>query len=500
MRIKIILLLFFLCVTVFFLFLPVRTTLPEKKHPNVVLIILDAMRADYIKKEWNGTPLMPNLSKFSESVIEFDHAISPCTWTKPAIASLFTALPPESHGVHFCIDPADPKKEYDVLPSSLETMAEYFHANGYQTAAIQTNPNLIASAGFSQGFQTYLFKDNARAVWTTNKAIEQIGELQEPYFLYVHYMDPHMPYDPPAEYNLQKYDMTNLKPEELSWIEHFHEHFMDFVLFSLGLSEKRKYPDPSDVVKDIIRSRYAGEVFYLDAQLNRLLQVLDKQKNTIIIITADHGEEFWEHNTIGHGTNLFETTLHVPLLMKIPGILPKSVGTTINTIGLLPTLANIIGLPTIPYWNGQSFFPITADNENIPVFASTRGAWERANINLAQVQQGPLKLIIDRNSGIIHLFNLASDPNEKIDLGPTYPMELRALEKLLSRHIHFCEKWHADHIRDVRVSATKDIQDSLEALGYIGDAVDTNNSNNEEEMRKSTDEIIENSQKVEKYH
>ena len=175
---------------------------PAAASPNVLLIVVDTLRADRIDAARNGVPVMPKISAWAKESWNYQYCVTPSTWTKPSMVSMFTSLYPEVHrvlfGVHDTIV-ADQPAESDAIPDSLMTLATYLKSSGYQTAAIQTNPNLGENFGFHQGFDTYFFSPYPAFTGdkVTKKALVTLDELKPPFFFYVHYMDPHAPYNPP---------------------------------------------------------------------------------------------------------------------------------------------------------------------------------------------------------------------------------------------------------------------------------------------------------------
>ena len=434
--------------------------------PNIVLIVLDALRADRLGAERNGVPLMPNLERFAEESLNFTRAVSPCSWTRPAVASIFTSLYVDAHRVHYMKDPNNPESKADALPKTMETMASYLKEVGYATVGIQTNGNLDESFGFAEGFDTYDFQFDARADWVTMRALEEMGEEKGPLFLYVHYMDPHEPYNPPERYRTMLGCPTDLNPTDTRWITQFFHCAQDMGYHMTGRKVVREVGDPSPRGKVAIETRYDGEVKFLDDELGKFLEQLAKKQNTLVIITADHGEEFWDHGFLMHSLTLYEEQLHVPLVIRGPGIEPRQAAETVQTLDILPTIADLLNLPYNLHWQGTSLFS-KEHGAHLPAYAATRSIWPSLNIRFDQVQVGDLKLILDRATGEVQLYNLDTDPLEKVNLAPDQPDHVAELRVLLEKHALDNAKRAEKLDKPAKVDIDPALSEKLRDLGYL---------------------------------
>ncbi len=394
---------------------------------NVVFVLIDALRADRIEGVRNGVPLMPYLNGLS--AVRFRNATTPASWTLPAMTSLFTSQYVDTHGVFAA---------GSSLPANIQTMAAWFKEAGYTTIGIQTNGNLPAQRGFDQGFDQYdAIIDNADEV-VTARALAVTKSITQPFFLYTHYLDPHIPYSPPMSYRTQLgYPNPALPPAELPYVESFLasplSYFWDHLNYVMGVNPVPKYPDLSAAGKDSVRALYDGEVRYADDQVRIMLEdLLSRFKDTIVVILADHGDHFWEHNFLGHEVTLYEPLMHVPFLVKAPGLAPASVDDLVDTVDLLPTLADLLGLPANPAWQGRSVF--AAHDPQGPVFSCAK-AGKDFKLDLEMVRRGSTKLICNRRTGALELYNLAADPGETVNLAPQQPAQLEQMQTLLNLHL-----------------------------------------------------------------
>lgn len=450
---------------------PVGPTLSGEEGPsnaiNVVLIVLDALRADYVAGECNGVPVMPKLSRLAEESVRFTNAVTPCTWTRPAMASIFTSLHVDAHQVYFSNDPRSSKKAIaDALPGSSETLASYLGKLKYTTVGVQTNANLVSDLGFAQGFDSYYYMSTVPANEVTTLAIEKIRRAYEPFFLYVHYMDPHMPYDPPARYRKLFGWPPGIDAAELHIVTNFKRYFWDLCDRVTGNKEKSDFEELSPKAKEALQRLYAGECRFLDDELARLLDHFRNEKdNTLIIIVADHGEHFWEHGYLGHGLTMYEEELRVPFFMLGAGLKPRAIDVPVEMLDILPTVAGLVGGPSRPTWQGMRLFDGIRQGGDTPVFSYTRGPYPACNTDLEMVRRGDLKLIVNRKHNRVELYDLAADPRERTDLAAERPEDVAKMKAMLDAHR---EQNIKDRQQDApeQVEISDELRDQFKALGY----------------------------------
>jgi len=451
--------------------------------PNVVFIVLDTLRADRIEAKRNGVPLMPYLAGWAKESVVFSNASSPCTWTRPSMASIVTSTYVDTHQVYFMGDPRKMSSlESDALPDSLETMASYMKKAGYVTAGIHSNSNVDESLGFGRGFDRYEYLINKPDNLITDRALEYAEMLPEPFFFYVHYMAPHAPYEPAKKYRellgwpsdpAAACAALGVNPAELDLALNFMKyliHWYDFKANPALQSPPRLSPATQEAVKTL----YDAEIRFLDDQLARLLAFLRaKYPNTYFVIIADHGESFWEHDYLSHGLPLYKEEAQVPFMIWGPGIEPGVVSHNVEVLDVLPTLAGLLALEPNPAWQGTSLLaeckPASPEARkgqgHRPVYSRTKGPWSGLNTDREMVKRGPLKLIRNLRNGAVELYDLERDPGEKNNLAEQQPDTVKELESLLD----------AQRERNTRASPKdggKKIQldpetrEQLKALGY----------------------------------
>jgi arylsulfatase A-like enzyme len=378
-------------------------------HPNVILVIADTLRADALADS------MPALQRFAADAVRFQHAYTQSSWTRPSVATILTGLYPSQHGAVHKMDP---------LPDEVTTIAEALGAHGYWSAGFVTNINVAPIFNFQQGFDEYVYLAPDFYFWASDSATrlavykglrvarERLfgnriyfrnyyqdaavvddavdawleDRPPQPFFLLVHYMDPHDPYF------------------EIPYDGRGIARVMD--------------PHPPASRKDELQALYTENVRYLDDFLDRLFARLKRMglyDGSMIVITSDHGEEFQEHGGWWHGTTLYEEQVHVPLLVKRPREPRAGANETrwARTVDVVPTIMAAAGLPLLPVFAGADLFEaggptVLFAEENL-----------EGNV-LASLRVGPWKIITanpgnPRGLRPVELYNLDEDPAERHD-------------------------------------------------------------------------------------
>jgi choline-sulfatase len=383
--------------------------------PSVLLITVDTLRPDALGfvAGRNGTP---NLDALAAEGFRLPAAVSPAPLTLPAHASLLTALFPRRHGVH---------DNGQVLGSGAPVLAERFAARGYATAAFVSGYPLRAPFGLDRGFARY---DDALPVgaegWrerpapqATAAALEWLRSAPRPFFLWVHYYDPHDPYDPPAAFR--------------------------------GAGP---------------RGAYDGEVAYVDHAIGALRAGLPARDRASLLtaFTSDHGESLGEHGERAHGLFLYDTTITVPLVVHFPGrVAPGRSDAAVRLVDVAPTLLALAGLPPLPDVDGVSVVPLLEGRRQAPepAFLETQHPWTTYGWSpLSAVRHAGLKYVRAPRE---ELYDLAADPGEERDLARRSPSRAAPLRALLERF---------ERAPAAAAPASRDaaVLESLRALGYVG--------------------------------
>ncbi len=395
---------------------------------NVVLLLLDALREDRIGATRNGIPITPFLDTFAQHGIRFTHAIAPSTWTRPSVAGLFSGRYP---GVFKATISVQPWERY-VIPNSYTTLAEWLANQGYDTWFVAANNFMNAMYGYQQGFNVThtMIVEDWPAQSVTNHVLSRIEEWQEPFFYYIHYIDPHGPYAPPAEYQAIFGPQPEITGSDA--IDLAPENFLDFITDLYTVWVKHTTPQFTPLSAngiECLRYRYDADVRYLDAELERLIGAITaRYPNTYFVILADHGEELMERGVCGHGITVFEELIRVPLIVAGPGVTPAVIEHPVETLGLLPALATLLNLPANAEWQGANFL---RDDGNTPIVTHMLTTDASINNKAESITLGNMKYIEHSFVGVPQLYNLSTDPGELVNLASSEPEILAQMQALM---------------------------------------------------------------------
>ncbi len=444
-------------------------TIPAR--PSIVLILVDTLRRDYLGFHGFEGPVSPNLDWLAKESTVFENAFTQAPWTKPSIASLFTSLYPDTHGLDNHEGLFGPRESQalttGVLPAEAVTVAEALKGAGYRTAAFVANPWIQGRYGFDQGFDSY------EVVETLAEILERARRFSReegPFFLYLHVMDVHGPYDAPeADFETTK-TSESLDPREtpppggrlppylaeIPWFgkEDFEDRdFGELVSFRLTRSRTA-------------RARYAANVLDFDRRVAPFLNEVrnsDLNRDTILVLTSDHGEELLEHGGWDHGFNLYDHQIRVPLLIRAPGARDagRRTARTANLVDVMPTLLALAKVAAPEGVEGTDLLS-SSEYENRTFSAATK---HREGVHAVRTSRH--KLIFDARTGAVALFDLKADPAEYRDVASKNEAEAERLLGLLRRHI---EEARRGRLRPGNADVPEEIRRRLEALGYLGEA------------------------------
>ena len=312
-------------------------------RPSILLITLDTCRADHLSCYGNSLPTTPNLDQLARDGRRYAHAFSAAPSTAPSHASILTGKYPTRHTVGLA------NNEYTLAPSTT-TLAELLQSAGYRTGAIVSNPVLRATVGFDQGFATY--DDHLEGVEPTRRLPERYAdravdlaldwledEVAQPWFLWLHLQDPHGPYLPPADWSC---DLPPDPSADSSSLPAGADHTGHEAI------PRYQYVSDQNTISDY-QHRYACEISYLDHHLGRLFDHLSERadhQNTLIIVTADHGEALGEDGYyFAHGHSIAPDQVHVPLLLTGPGVSRgETVAEPVTNVSIFATVLHCANL------------------------------------------------------------------------------------------------------------------------------------------------------------
>lgn len=370
---------------------------PGDVPPNVIVVLVDTLRKDHVGAYGYRRDTTPNIDALARDAVLFAEAVPQSSWTKPSVASLMTSTYPNVHGA---------QDNPDIMREGLPTLAGVLQSAGYETHMLSTNVNVLPMWGF--GRDAFRFVDVDAKQWektddTTlvNRAIDTLAFVQgRPWFLYVHAMGPHDPYNPPTEY------ARRFLPKKLN-------------------------ADPDTARREETIARYDAEIAYTDAHLGRLFDAMKAQNqydDALIVLLSDHGEEFWEHGGQYHGTTLYEELLDVPLLIKLPGnqFAGTKVDSLVELVDVAPTVLAALGLNAEPGFEGRSLLPLTKGAQLDARVGYASLVHNRLSLRAAKDNQ--FKFIHDLVADERELFDLAADPREQ------RPFELGEVGERFEQH------------------------------------------------------------------
>lgn len=454
--------------------------------PNILLLVLDCVRYDGLGCLGNPRPVTPAIDALAARARSYTRAYAAAVWTLPSHASLFSGLHPRQHGVNV---------EQRFLDPSIPTMAEYLQKQGYQTAAFSTNAWVGPHFGLDRGFEHFdalwrIFPSMGRRPFPwwekalrkrvlerrdkgaakLNRYVQRWWQRQRdphrPFFIFGLYLDAHLPYHPPATYAQHWLQGDALRAalaaNQDAWAYMAGEVEMTSADFA-GL-----------------RTLYDAEIQYVDDHLARLLAFLQKVgalENTVVIITADHGENIGDHGLMDHQYCVYDTLAHVPLLIHYPPAFPAGTDTRpVQHTDLLPTLLELINHPDPPHLPGRSLLASASPPEprvvvqytaphrhrfarRHPHFDLTSKGYERT---FDAIIIGDYKLIRSSRHEL-ELYHLATDPAETVNLATKEPSRLATLVAALDAWLQA----HPPRSAGPSPVIDPDLAEHLRNLGYL---------------------------------
>jgi arylsulfatase A-like enzyme len=436
---------------------------------NVVLIVLDAARADHVGCYGYQRTTSPNLDRLAREGFVFRNHFTQFVETKPSTASLFTSQYPDTHCAH----------EERMLSKGTFTLARGLREAGYHTALFSQNGYASPMWGLGLEFHEAVYEPQLKAagrqapyLWQPEALLEQIGPWlerrpPEPFFAYIHFMPPHDPYIPPLEMYYRFYEK---KPPQ-AWRSPYP--------FEEVEREVRKKEQPWD--QDLYLNRYDSNLLYADwavGQLEQMLRDSGLLGRTLLIITSDHGEAFGEHGYRGHVTSAYDENTRIPLILRFPGAKAPSgsmVGLS-QTIDLLPTLYDLLGI-ALPKEGiqGRSLVPLLAgDVKEVNDYVFVRTAGQPPSY---AVRSHRYLLLLYQGGKLRALYDFEKDPHAVTNIADKQPQvvaEMTEVFRAFARQqaappLDFADPGVAPAKlpETERVELTEDMKRSLKALGYL---------------------------------
>ncbi len=429
---------------------------PPAARDNVVLVVVDTLRQDHLATYGYGRDTAPFLGELARQGAVFD-GLSPASWTKPATASLLTGLHPVRHRA---ID------RWDRLPAAAVTLAERLQRQGYHTLGASANGWVSAAFGFDRGFDHFLLAKNRKGKVLNTQLSPWLDQLRSPFFLYVHYLDPHAPYDPDTGWNGRPLPAGLRAEGPVSIAEldsaHVRPRSAQFLARATDL--------------------YDGEIRGADEALRQLVAQLARRglmRSTVLVVTADHGEELADHGRMSHGQSLYQEVLRVPLVIHAPHRLcgGRRFGRA-SLLDVVPTLEDWLGWPRQDgdaRLDGVSLAPWLTGKEKEPAPRRPLLAHLDFTDGVAlTLLDGPYKVVLEKDRK--QLFDLASDPGERHGLAGS-PGATAAFARLSGELVDLYNSYSRGRLKPAdpgragragRADLDQTLLQKLAALGYVG--------------------------------
>lgn len=445
------------------------TTRARSDAPNILLITVDTLRADHVGAWGYERNTSPSMDAFAAKSIVFERAYAPAPWTKPSVASLHTGLYPSAHTI---------QRPRAALPEEVVTIAEILQSEGWSTASVTSNSLLAERFGYGQGFDFYDTGDAIDHAYISTPGVTKTAKdfladfstSDKPFFLSVLYFDPH--------YDWLSHDkgFAAESAGRLDGGETIHE-LRDMAKEGAGLATAELA---------LLRDRYDEEIRFTDDGIGDLLAELEKlglAKNTVVLFTADHGEEFMEHGWLGHTRFLYDGMIHVPLAIFDPrtsAAPPQRISQPVSTVSVTPTIVELAGLDEGKYEFGErSLAPLVRGSKDFPFglvfsevnFKAAQEGNEEKEAHFKAVIDGTTKFIRVPGKPIFEAYDTSVDPQEQDNLmsGP----EAGALRLKYNPHIANWTKTQVERAYEPRtVIYTDQDLERMRDLGYLDSAAD----------------------------
>ncbi|HEY5659084.1 MAG TPA: sulfatase [Myxococcota bacterium] len=425
---------------------------------NVVLLVIDTLRADHLGLYGYERPTSPQIDAWAARGAVFDRAMATSPWTLPSFGSLFTGQLPSRHTAGFLGATSGGERGFVTLDASVRSLAEILGEAGYATVAIANNPFLDPEFEISRGFEVYDHEPGSegeirRANAIVDRAFDWLDHRSDarPFLMLVHFFDPHINYDPPDGVRGRfAGDYAGPLESPISDLKAIRAGRIP-----LGARDRA-----------FIVSTYDEEILFVDAQAGRLLAGLRSRgclEDTIVVLVSDHGEEFWDHGGFEHGHSMFQELLRVPMIVWGPGIPPQRIAEPVSIADVFPTALEALGLPAVEALASRSLWGVLTRGEAPPVqdLIAEGNLYGPEHKSLIR---WPHKLVFDVESRRAKLFDLEADPSETRDIAAAQPALAKALLSALDAQLREASLARMQHRAADLDESTKE---KLRALGYL---------------------------------
>lgn len=411
---------------------------------GVIFISVDTLRRDHVGAYGYAKPTTPTLDALAKAGVLADDAVSVSSWTLPSHLSMMTSVLPGTHGG------TDMKRAFN---HSVPTVAELLRAQGVATHAVTSHLYVSKIYGVDAGFDSMNFRQDRLASNVANHAMDLIDRFGDrPFFIFLHFYDPHWHYAPPAE--------TLKIFEPIPYLGKMTGNLNDFQKL------RADQVKPADL--DHLRALYDGEIRYTDNEIARLMTHLkerDALRNTLMVVTSDHGEEFLEHGSWEHQKTLYEEVIRIPLIVSGTGVAARRETQPVDLLDIAPTILDFLSVKPVPTMKGVSLLRSVPDHREM--YGETDNTLDGSRLSFlrngsqswkAILRSDPLKKVV-RSS---EWFDLAKDPAENTNRPPADSLrasiESRAQDVALKSRSTAATK---------AVVLSSEQREALKALGYV---------------------------------
>jgi arylsulfatase A-like enzyme len=459
---------------------------PRFRRPprGIILMVADTLRSDHLDLYGYGRPTAPHLAQIASEGAMARSCVAQATWTKASMPSLLTSLYPASHGV---LD------FNDRLPVSALTLPEILRQTGYATLGLSSISFVGKETHLEQGFEEFHESESlpvAHTSKTSRDVVDQVlpwieAHRQDPFFVLMHVADPHSPYRPQAPYDGLWSDRDRGREHDLQ-LKAIHEASADP---ATRASLVRAGIDPERFI-EIERAWYDGSIRAMDVEIGRLierLRALGLERDTVLVFTSDHGEEFLEHGRTFHGQTVYGELSNVPLILWGPGRIPpgRVIETTVQTIDVMPTILELAGLPVPAALEGHSLMSLLEARSigGSPPERSSRAAFCEKNITRRADTPPPIDTesyaIVRDRWKLIHntrrpdgasefeLYDTEADPLDLRDRSAQYPERVRELAGELDAWLVRARAARLTPDEDTEEELSAEEMQRLKSLGYV---------------------------------
>lgn len=451
-----------------------KDTMSPLEFPNILLVEVDTCRADHLGCYGYSKPTTPNIDEFASQGVVFENFYTTATWTRPSVASLMTSMYPGQLGI---------ANHTSFIPDEPIRMAMCMKQRGLTTLGLSANGHIAKKWGFARGFDEFVEmwmsgKDRSEGLPSEQRALlhaaDNVSEALFPMleknkdkwtFSFAFYIDPHAPYTRRDEF-LPLFEKMPYGGE------------IDGTIASLKKLNQNYFQNPMEYNGDIahITNLYDGEIAYFDKFFGMLIDELKElglYEKTLIVLTSDHGEAFYEHFTRSHGKTVYQYETHVPLIIRGPGV-PKGlrVPEVVSSVDIMPSMLEYVGAGIPEQCVGKSFWKLfeePGNNIRRYAFVDERNKKVRKQAIIAD----KYKLIYNMNRDTYEFYVLERDPAEREDVFDARHPFIQEFQGMLKE----CSPYYYENAKNKRVAEKankkpvdmdKDTLENLKALGYLG--------------------------------